>query len=137
MASSDVGAVQALQQNLNAVNSLNPTANDVSVKVERQEPAVPTKEAAEPAVAEFSAEEFQRSVSEIGNYLSEVSRSIDIRVEQDLERTVVTILDSETGSIVRQIPSEEVIAIAHFIRGQQEGFDDQVALAGVILDEQS
>jgi flagellar protein FlaG len=102
----------------------------------RQALAARLKQAAETVDREPSTEEVQQAAADLSDYLSSTARSLNIRVDQDLQRPVVTVLDADTEQVVRQIPSEEALAIARFIRSQRDSNEDQLALAGVILNEQ-
>ncbi len=102
----------------------------------RQELAARVREAAESAEAAPSPEELQAAAADIGDYISLATRSLNIRVDSDLQRPVVTVFDADTDEVVRQIPSEEALAISRFIRSQRDNAEEQLALAGVILNEQ-
>lgn len=102
----------------------------------RQELAVQAQEAAKFAAESPSFEEVKRAAADIADYISLASRSLDIRVDRDLQRPVITVVDPDTAQVIRQIPSEEALAIAKFIRDQRDTGIDQPALAGVILNEQ-
>jgi uncharacterized FlaG/YvyC family protein len=49
---------------------------------------------------------------------------------------VFTVVDSETNEVVRQIPSEDLVAIARFLESQGVDTIGSDALAGVILSEE-
>ena len=102
----------------------------------RQRLAAEVERAAEAAEARPSPQDLQDAAAELSEYLALTSRALSIRVDQDLALPVVTVLDADTDEVVRQIPSEEVLAIARFIRTQQASTADQAALAGVILNEE-
>jgi flagellar protein FlaG len=44
--------------------------------------------------------------------MAERERSLSFRVDEASGRTVITVLDATTQEVVRQIPSEEVLALA-------------------------
>lgn len=102
----------------------------------RQALAAQLQKAAKAAERAPSPEEVQQAAAELSDYLAVASRALNIRVDQDLERPVVTVLDADTEEVVRQIPSEEAVAVARYIRSQRDSTDQQIALAGVILNEQ-
>ena len=102
----------------------------------RQELAAKIQEAAKTSANESSEEAVRQAAADISDYLTSVSRSLNIRVDRELDRPVVTVLDRETEQVVRQIPSEEALAVARFIRSQQDSLEQRTALAGVILNEQ-
>ena len=79
----------------------------------RPEPAVaPTLAAAIPAPSSASLE---RASAQIESYVRSSGRDLQFRVDDESGRVVVSVRDSETGELIRQIPNEEVLRIAHAI----------------------
>jgi flagellar protein FlaG len=76
--------------------------------------AAEVAEAAEPP----SAEEVQHAARQIEAFMRNMNRYLEFRVDQDSGRTVVTVRDKTTGEVVRQIPSEEVLRLAHNLGGK-------------------
>lgn len=52
------------------------------------------------------------------SYLRSVSRSLEFRVDTASGRTVVSVRDSETGDLIRQIPGDEVLRLAEMADDQ-------------------
>jgi flagellar protein FlaG len=55
---------------------------------------------------------------QLDSYLKRVSRSLEFRVDNASGRTVCTVLDGETGDVIRQIPNEEVLRMAEMVQDQ-------------------
>jgi flagellar protein FlaG len=55
---------------------------------------------------------------QLDSYLKRVSRSLEFRVDDASGRTVCTVLDRETGDVIRQIPNEEVLRMAEMAHDQ-------------------
>jgi flagellar protein FlaG len=51
-------------------------------------------------------------IRQIDTYLRSVNRSLEFRVDSISGRTVVSVRDSATGDLIRQIPTEEVLHLA-------------------------
>jgi flagellar protein FlaG len=64
------------------------------------------------APQEMSAEALQKAVQEVSEAVKPVAQSLQFTMEKDLGRTVVKVMDTETKEVIRQIPSEEILAIA-------------------------
>jgi flagellar protein FlaG len=62
--------------------------------------------------AEMPAEDIEGTVRRLNELMAERERSLSFRVDELSGRTVITVLDVTTQEIVRQIPSEEVLALA-------------------------
>lgn len=52
--------------------------------------------------------------------------NLEFKVNEDLERTIVKVVDSDTGEVIRQIPSEELVAIAERIEQQTQDSNGSV-----------
>jgi flagellar protein FlaG len=53
-----------------------------------------------------------QAVERIQSYLKSVNHSLEFRIDSDSGRTVVSVRDVETGDLIRQFPSEEVLRLA-------------------------
>lgn len=55
-------------------------------------------------------------VNELNDAILGVRRELRFSIDDDSGRAVVQVLDSETGETIRQLPSEEVLAVSRHIR---------------------
>ena len=73
----------------------------------------------EPAELDFDIEEMRRSLEEavarLNDQMAQTRRNLNFRVDDVVDRTVVTVRNSQTGELVRQIPSESMLKLAHSI----------------------
>ena len=88
-------------------------------------PAVSTEESsgalkAAPSVPEFEKIDLDKAIAELQDFVDGLGRSLSFRQDDSIDRSVITVLDTQTEKVVRQIPSEEVIAIARQIRDDME-----------------
>ena len=72
----------------------------------------------------------------MARYVDSVSRSLQISVDGELDKPIVTVLDSTTEQVVRQIPSEEIVAIAKFLRSQGAEMAGKETISGILLNKQ-
>lgn len=49
---------------------------------------------------------------QIDSYLKSVGREVEFRVDEDTGMTVVTVRETASGDVIRQIPNEEVLQLA-------------------------
>ena len=83
--------------------------------------AVPSAPTPAPAPAPDLTEEIMKAVAkQIESYLRANGRDLQFSVDQETGRTVVTVRDSSTGEIIRQIPDVEALRIAQSL-GSQPG----------------
>jgi flagellar protein FlaG len=72
------------------------------------------------------AVDVQRAVQHLNELMSDSQRSLRFRVDELSGRTVITVLDSETKEVVRQIPSPEWLEVVR-----------RLEQAGSLIDERS
>ena len=63
-------------------------------------------------------EQLQAAVAKVSSYVQSLSRSLDIRSDERTGDTVIKVFDKSTDELIRQIPSEEVLAISAAISEQ-------------------
>ncbi len=85
-------------------------------KVKGAEKPTPTiSETPEPVDAE--APEIKEAVETIRNFVTDMQRELQFSVDEDSGRTIITVIDSDSGKIIRQIPPEEILQIAKSVAG--------------------
>lgn len=62
-----------------------------------------------------SAEALTQAIKEIEAAVQAKANNLQFSVDDSTGKTVVRVIDSSSGSTIRQIPSEEALAIAHDI----------------------
>lgn len=83
-----------------------------------------------------SVQEVRDAADDVARYVESVSRSLQISVDGELEQPIVTVLDTATEQVVRQIPSEEIVAIAKFLRSQGAEMAGKETISGILLNKQ-
>lgn len=58
---------------------------------------------------------FEASVNQLNNMLKGSGRNLSINMDHALNTPIVTVRNSESGEVIRQIPNETVVQIAHSI----------------------
>ena len=81
----------------------------------------------EEAKPQPSKEELNGVVSDLNKFVQTVRRELQFSVDEDTGRFIVTVFNTDTDEIVRQIPSEEVLAISSFLKNN----------GGLIIDTQA
>lgn len=79
----------------------------------RQPESPGSDQAAEPvAGSQSTVAEVKAAAEQANRALRAHNVSLQFRVDETTERVVVSVVDEQTGRVVRQIPSEEQLAIA-------------------------
>ena len=70
-----------------------------------------------------STEQLRNAAKTIDQAMQESNHSLEIEfsVDSDTKKTVVRVVNTKTGELVRQIPSKEILAIARSIDQFQHG----------------
>jgi flagellar protein FlaG len=77
-----------------------------------------TKSTAAPAAAP-SNEEVEVALQEIRQVVDSLGHNnLSFKRDESINRSIITVTDSETEEIIREIPSEEMVEIARQIRGK-------------------
>ena len=69
-----------------------------------------------------TGEEVEAAVRDINGIAQTIRRELNFSVDEDLGRIVVKVMDHETKEVIRQIPADEVLALAKRLR---EGFNEK------------
>ncbi len=76
----------------------------------------------------------ESAVAEISDFVQAQNRQLAFSIDEKSERQVVKVTDSESGDVIRQIPSEEVLALSERIKELQT---DVGAAVGVLFNKQA
>ena len=84
-----------------------------------QIPETPKVLAPKPVAIKFDASEIRRNlqdaVSMLNQQMASTNRGLGFRIDEAVGGPVVTVRSAETGEVVRQIPNEVVVRLAHNI----------------------
>lgn len=81
---------------------------------------------------QVSRQAIERVVSELEAYVQSAQRNLDFHVDDKTGRVVVKVVDATNDSVIRQIPSEEMVALSH--RLQEFMDDNQLDMRGMLLE---
>jgi len=125
MATQSITSVALLAGSVGNNRSSNSTEK---VAAQRQTFAVEVTEVeAQEVDVELSQEALEKVVHQLNAYIQNTQRDMDFSVDDSTGRVVVKVIDSESEQVIRQIPSEEMLAISrHLIESleteQPKGF---------------
>ncbi len=75
------------------------------------------------------AEQLKTAVGQINEYVRSFRTDLQFVVDEESGRSVVKVIDTESGELVRQIPSEQVLAVSRAIESNLK------SSAGIILQD--
>ena len=72
----------------------------------------------------------QENVARLNEYVQNIRRRLEFRVDESTKRTVVTVIDHDTQEVIRQIPTETALKMAQRLSMMNEHagllFEDRV-----------
>ncbi|HSD38401.1 MAG TPA: flagellar protein FlaG [Rhodocyclaceae bacterium] len=108
----------AIQPLASSVTSTTPVSPATTVSRETTAPKIADQapkaaEAANPGAP--SRKELDQAMSEVKKALAPVARNLQFSIDDETGRSVVKIVDATTNEVIRQFPSEELLAITRSI----------------------
>ena len=65
---------------------------------------------------EVKEEDVSQAVVDLNDFVQNTQRRLNFSVNEETGRTVIKVIDTETQETIRQIPSEEIVALAEQMR---------------------
>ena len=85
-----------------------------------------------------SADEVRQAAESLRVNVKRVEPALKITVDEAVDIPVVTVVDQGSNKVIRQIPNEEVVALARFMESQNfDDYSSKSALRGVLLNDRS
>ena len=89
--------------------------------VERKEPTI----LEESQNSKPGPEQIEEVVSKLQNIFQDVVPRIELSVDKELNQVIVRVFDEESGDLIRQIPSEEIVKLDRFFANQSGLFVEE------------
>ena len=87
--------------------------------------------------SDVSDKDIEKEVQNLQEFSKLQGWTVNFSVEKDLEQVVIKVMDANTNSMIRQIPSEELLAISKRLKDLREG--DVIgggSRVGLLLDKE-
>jgi len=66
----------------------------------------------DPKAASLDPRQLAQAIQAVNDFVTPMATSIEFRIDQDTGKTIVKVVDTKTNEVLRQIPNEEMLAIA-------------------------
>jgi flagellar protein FlaG len=93
---------------IQSINASNPTAPAAA----RANAAAAPRAEAKPASPPVAAQQVEAILAEVRQLVEPVAQNLRFSLDQSTGRTIVRVVDASTDEVIRQIPTEEVLAIS-------------------------
>jgi flagellar protein FlaG len=85
-------------------------------------------------IAKVTSEQIDRAVLELSEFAQVNNRQLDFSIDEDSKKQVVKVTDTESGEVIRQIPSEEILQVSTRLRDLHT---DVGSAVGVLFNKQA
>ena len=102
-----------------------------STAQQQQVDRVKAKKIAEQAAQNIDV--VRNAVKDLNGFAEKIQTNLNFSVDEGSGRSVITVTDTQTGDVIRQIPAKEVLAVANLIR---ESTAADIEKVGFLLAEQ-
>ena len=106
----------------------NQKAGDVESLRVKKEKAIEGKEPnrlEESQNSKPGSEQIEEAVTRLQNTFQDVEPRIELSVDKELNQVIVRVFDEESGDLIRQIPSEEILKLDRFFADQSGLFVEE------------
>lgn len=107
-------------------------SQDSVTSVNVPEQAQTSLESSQPALSQA---ELQNVVNELNDQIQTVQRDLSFTMDEGSGKTVIKVMDSDSGEVIRQIPSEEVLAIASYFKEVRESAEQSEVAPGLLFSD--
>jgi len=127
---------------MNAVTVKSPTISGPEVRTASDRQLVSASgnvapaASASPSSATASAEAIKAAAAQVSRHLEVTATSLSISIDDGLGSTVIQVKDKATDEVIRQIPPEQILNLARFLRENAgvEGFELADTMKGLMFD---
>ena len=89
-------------------------------------------------VIESTADEVRQAAESLRVNIQQFEPALKITVDDAVDIPVVTVWDESSNKLIRQIPNEEVVALARFIESQNfDDYSSRSEIRGALLNDRS
>lgn len=71
------------------------------------------------AIADESRQEVAQAVAQLNDYIQSVQRDLRFTLDEDSGRSVITVIDSQSNEVIRQIPEEVTLSLAQKLNNEE------------------
>lgn len=86
---------------------------------------------------EESREEIEDRVDQANKHFKMMDTSLQLRIDEDAGRLVILVTNRDTGEVIRQFPSDQMLALSARLKEVVNGLSEGSQLVGVLVDERT
>ncbi len=89
-------------------------------------PATQAKDSSDVQGTQPERAQLEQAVSDIQDYVSKAQRNLEFSIDDTTHKVVVKVIATESGDVIRQIPSETVLMLAQRLQEGGTGLFDEI-----------
>lgn len=113
--SPDVGLNNLANENVRAADNgaqqVTKAQREQLAAMQEQEAAAKKVESKTQPVETLSSEQLEKVAQQLQDFVGEMNRGLEFLVDKDSGRDVIKVIDKNSGDLVKQFPSEEVLTL--------------------------
>lgn len=113
--SPDVGLNSLANENVRAADNgaqqVTKAQREQLAAMQEQEAAAKKVESKTQPVETLSSEQLEKVAQQLQDFVGEMNRGLEFLVDKDSGRDVIKVIDKNSGDLVKQFPSEEVLTL--------------------------
>lgn len=131
----DANAITQPESSDSAAGLVDSQKNVVNISTEQNNLAEQTKVLANKADNLINVEQNQieTALDEVTSFIQTQNRQLDFSFDEQSNRSIIKVTDSDSGETIRQIPSEDVLKLAQRIKELQTDAGEAI---GVLINRQ-
>jgi len=94
-----------------AVDESNKTENTLQQQMEQSSQQAQKKSQQSGEKDELGREKLEKMAQQLQDFMGEMNRSLQFQVDEDSGRDVIKVVDKNSGELIKQYPSEEVLSL--------------------------
>ena len=103
------GNTERITSENKSVDNLQKNATTIGTSIAEEQKSVSTSETNK--AEKMTSEQLNKVAQQLQDFMGEMNRSLEFIVDEDSGRDVIKVLDKDTGDLIKQYPSEEVLSI--------------------------
>jgi flagellar protein FlaG len=104
---------------------------------QRQNIADSSQVKADKLADKLSDNDIDDSVSKLNSSSQLISRNLEFHIDKNSGRTVITVKDTNSNEVIRQIPSEQLLEISSRLKVLQESNNENSSATGILFTSQT
>lgn len=92
----------------------------------KQAQAIQAKDSSDVQGTQPERAQLEQAVNDIQDYVNKAQRNLEFSIDDSTQKVVVKVIATESGDVIRQIPSETALLLAQRLQEGSSGLFDEI-----------